>query len=122
MLIRIDPRANEPIYAQIERELRRAIASGEVVEGERLPSARELAKSLDVNMHTVLRAYTELRDAGVIELRRGRGAVVLPQEAAAPEMDEAVGQLLEIARRHSIPLSQLHRALDDQAPDEGVHR
>ncbi len=118
VLIRIDPRASEPIYVQIERELRRAITSGDVVEGERLPAARDLAKSLDVNMHTVLRAYTELRDAGVIDVRRGRGAVVLPQAAVAPEVDEAVEQLLKMARRHSIPLSQLHQALDDQALDD----
>lgn len=122
MLIRIDPRAPEPIYAQIEREVRRAVASGKVLEGERLPAARDLATSLDVNMHTVLRAYTELRDAGVIDLRRGRGAVVLAQKAAAPQVDEAVEQLLEVARRHAIPLSQLHQALDDQAVDEGAHR
>ncbi|NLG23263.1 MAG: GntR family transcriptional regulator [Actinomycetales bacterium] len=117
MLIRIDPRASEPIYVQIEREVRRAIAAGEVAAGDRLPAARDLARSLDVNMHTVLRAYTELREAGVIDLRRGRGAVVLPQEAPAPEVDQAVAELLEAARKHGIPLSQLHQALD-----EGAHR
>lgn len=115
MLIRIDARASEPIYVQIEREVRRAIASGEVTAGDRLPAARDLAASLDVNMHTVLRAYTELRDAGVIDLRRGRGAVVLPRQPTAPEMDQAVGQLLDVARRHGIPLSELHQALDEGA-------
>lgn len=115
MLIRIDPRASEPIYTQIELEVRRAIASGEVTEGDRLPAARDLASSLDVNMHTVLRAYTELRDAGVIDLRRGRGAVVLPQEPTDPEMGRAVEHLLDVARRHGISLSQLHQALDEGA-------
>ncbi|WP_109473044.1 GntR family transcriptional regulator [Ornithinimicrobium cavernae] len=115
MLIRIDPRGSEPIYQQIVRELRRAIASGEVAAGERLPAARELARSLDVNMHTVLRAYTELRDAEVIDLRRGRGAVVLEQPTAAPEVGEAVAELLEVARRHRIPLSRIHQALDEGA-------
>lgn len=122
MLIRIDPRESAPIYAQIEREVCRAIAAGEVAAGDRLPAARDLAKSLDVNMHTVLRAYTELRDAGVIDLRRGRGAVVLPQEPVAPEMGEAVRALLKVARTHGIPLSQLHQALDERALDEGVPR
>ncbi|MCK0113960.1 GntR family transcriptional regulator [Ornithinimicrobium sp. F0845] len=117
MLIRIDPRASEPIYAQIEREVRRAIASGEVTAGDRLPAARDLAASLDVNMHTVLRAYTELREAGVIDVRRGRGAVVLPQQPAAPEVGQAVADLLDAARKHGIPLSQLHQALD-----EGAHQ
>ena len=115
MLIRVDPRASEPIYVQIEREVRRAIAVGRVRAGDRLPAARDLAKSLDVNMHTVLRAYTELRDAGVIDLRRGRGALVLPQLAPAPEVSAAVTGLLEVARRHGIPLSDLHQALDEGA-------
>lgn len=115
VLIRIDPRATEPIYVQIEREVRRAIAAGEVSAGDRLPAARDLASSLEVNMHTVLRAYTELREAGVIDLRRGRGAVVLPQEATAPEVTRAVADLIETARRHGIPLSQLHQALDEGA-------
>ncbi|WP_114905758.1 GntR family transcriptional regulator [Ornithinimicrobium murale] len=115
MLIRIDPQASEPIYTQIELEVRRAIARGEITTGDRLPAARDLAASLEVNMHTVLRAYTELRDAGVIDLRRGRGAVVLAQEPTAPEMDQAVEHLLEVARRHGIPLSQLHQALDEGA-------
>lgn len=115
MLIRIDPRASEPIYVQIELEVRRAIARGEAASGDRLPAARDLASSLDVNMHTVLRAYTELRDAGVIDLRRGRGAVVLPQEPTAPEVDQAVEHLIEVARRHDISLSRLHQALDEGA-------
>lgn len=115
MLIRIDPRASEPIYVQIEREVRRAIAAGTVRAGDRLPAARDLAASLEVNMHTVLRAYTELREAGVIDLRRGRGAVVLPPQPSVPEVDQAVAELLELARRHGIPLSELHQALDEGA-------
>ena len=76
MLFRIDPAATEPIYAQIAARVRSAAARGELEAGERLPAARDLAESLQINLHTVLRAYQDLRDDGVIELRRGRGAVV----------------------------------------------
>lgn len=114
MLIRIDPHASEPIYAQIAREVRRAVASGEVPVGERLPAARELARSLDINMHTVLRAYADLRDEGVIELRRGRGAVVTRAPGTPAEVTTALRDLVALARRHDIPLTDLHRALDDE--------
>ncbi|MBX6748388.1 MAG: GntR family transcriptional regulator [Micromonosporaceae bacterium] len=76
MLLRLDPSAEEPLFAQLVAQLRLAIAAGQLRGGERLPAARDLAESLDVNSHTVLRAYQELRDDGLIELRRGRGAVV----------------------------------------------
>ena len=121
VLIRIDTAAPEPIYAQIAREVRRALASGELAEGDRLPAARELARSLDVNMHTVLRAYADLRDEGVIELRRGRGAVVVRVPAPPREVTAAVRELVELARRHGIPLTDLHHALD-ALDDEGASR
>lgn len=114
MLIRIDSQASDPIYAQIVLEVRRAIARGDVRAGERLPAARDLAKSLDVNMHTVLRAYTELREAGEIDLRRGRGAVVLAREGLDAEVASALDRLLEVATRKRVPLSELHQAIDER--------
>jgi GntR family transcriptional regulator len=76
MLLRVDPSLSVSLHEQIADGLKEAIAAGRVSDGERLPAARDLATSLDVNVHTVLRAYADLRDAGLIELRRGRGAVV----------------------------------------------
>ncbi|HRQ11118.1 MAG TPA: GntR family transcriptional regulator [Trueperaceae bacterium] len=117
MLIRLDTTISEPLYAQIAREVCRAIMRGDVREGERLPAARELAHSLGVNMHTVLRAYADLRDAGEIELHRGRGAVVLARETLHDDVEAAVRNLLSVARRQGVELEQLHRALDEGAAE-----
>ena len=76
MLIRVNAASERPIYAQIADAVRRAISRAEIGAGEVLPAARHIATSLQVNQHTVLRAYQELRDEGLIDLRRGRGAVV----------------------------------------------
>lgn len=105
MLFRIDPTADAPLYVQLVAQVRTALAHGELRPGERLPAARDLATSLEINLHTVLHAYQELRDAGLIELRRGRGAVVTGQ-AAAPDLTElhtAVAALAATARRLQVP-------------------
>lgn len=76
MLIKVDHASDVPLHAQITAAIRSSIARGQVPEGQKLPAARTLAESLGVNMHTVLRAYAQLKDEGVVHMRRGTGAVV----------------------------------------------
>lgn len=76
MLIRIDMASGVPLYEQVAASVRADIIAARLTPGDRLPSAREVAETLDINLHTVLHAYQRLRDEGLIDLRRGRGAVV----------------------------------------------
>jgi len=85
MLIRLDPRSDKPIYLQISDALSGQIESGAIRPGERLPAARALGESLDVNMHTVLKAYSTLESRGLLEMRRGRGGVIVSSEVNVRE-------------------------------------
>lgn len=99
VIFRIDPTSDQPLFVQLASQVRLGLVRGTLGPGERLPAARELAEALDVNMHTVLRAYQELRDEGLVELRRGRGAVVAgrpPTELGA--VQDAVAALVTAAR------------------------
>ncbi|MFW0786750.1 GntR family transcriptional regulator [Gordonia sp. CPCC 206044] len=113
MLIRIDPTARTPLFEQVASSVRGAIARGEIEVGERLPTARELSRSLDINLHTVLRAYQMLRDEGVVELRRGRGAVVVDAAPDRAELVEAVDRLVAVARRLGLTRDAVSAAISE---------
>jgi len=107
MLLRVDPAADASLFEQLAGSVRGEIARGELRAGDRLPAARELAASLGINLHTELRAYQELRDEGIIELRRGRGAVVRQGADAAAHLTPAVTALVAEARRLGVGAATL---------------
>src|SRR3954449_13174446 len=75
-LVSLDARDATPLYAQLERALRRANAAGRLQIGDQLPTVRQLAVELRINANTVARVYSELERAGVLETRRGVGSFV----------------------------------------------
>lgn len=83
MQLSIDLRDRTPIYIQLERGLRAAIAAGRLRAGDQLPTVRQLAVDLRVNANTVARVYSELERAGVLETRRGVGSFVSATRAQA---------------------------------------
>jgi GntR family transcriptional regulator len=88
------PDARLTLHDQVAAEIRRAIADGEAVLGERLPPAGDLAAVLGVNRNTVLRALRILRDEGLLEFRRGRGVTV----AGSPHRSELTTRAQELVR------------------------
>jgi GntR family transcriptional regulator len=85
-IVSIDPRDKTPIYAQLERGLRAAIATGRLRPGDQLPTVRQLAVDLKVNANTVARVYVDLERGGIIETRRGVGSFIsaTPTQAHPP--------------------------------------
>jgi GntR family transcriptional regulator len=69
----VRPDAGEPIYLQLERQIKHAVATGALPHGTQLPSVRQLASELVINPNTVVRAYRELEHAGLLEGVAGRG-------------------------------------------------
>jgi GntR family transcriptional regulator len=121
MVVSIDASDRTPIYAQLERAFRAAIAAGRLQPGEQLPTVRQLAVELRVNANTVARVYAELERAGVFETRRGVGSFVRMGAAAARPPDEHARRLrafitraLADAGAHGFTLEDLITALQEQ--------
>lgn len=112
MLLRL-PAHDGPLHERIAAAVRRAIADGDVTPGERLPATRDLAEQLGVNVNTVLRGYRQLRDEGLIELRRGRGATVVGDVDRAA-LTTYVDRLLTEAARLGLPLSDVRDLIEER--------
>jgi GntR family transcriptional regulator len=83
----VDSNSATPIYAQLERSIRAAIATGELAVGSQLPTVRQLAVDLAVNANTVARVYAQLERDGMLETRRGVGTFV--RESPTPQAARA---------------------------------
>ena len=89
-VVTIDARDKTPIYAQLERGLRAAMATSRLKAGDQLPTVRQLAVELRINANTVARVYADLERSGAIETRRGVGSFVAAsaEQARPPEEHE----------------------------------
>ena len=98
MHIPLDHHSGEPIYRQIVEAIKYRIASGQLAAESQLPSIRDLAQLLVVNPRTVIKAYEELQQDGVVVLRHGRGVFVTEPRSTLP-VRERRRKLEELARR-----------------------
>ena len=88
MFLTIDAGDERPIYRQVADSIKGLIARGELREGMPLPSVRQVAGDLGVNLNTVAIAYRELQDEGFVKIRHGSGAVVTSRIVREVEEDE----------------------------------
>lgn len=111
--IRLDFKADAPIYEQIVEQVRQRIAGGALQPGDQLPTVRQLAAELRVNFNTIARAYRMLDEAGLISTQQGRGTYILEpgsgHNAAALREDILAGH----ARRYIREAVQLGFSLDE---------
>ena len=121
-IVSIDTRDRTPIYAQLDRGLRAAIATGRLHAGDQLPTVRQLAVDLSINANTVARVYAELERAGIIETRRGIGSFVTatPQQAHPP--DHHRRQLRAFVTRVIGDAAAAGFSIDDVAAELRTHR
>ena len=92
----IDTRHPTPLYHQLERSIRFAIATGKLTVGDQLPTVRQLAVELRINANTVAKVYAELERSGVLETRRGVGTFVLARHFEAAREKDRERELQEL--------------------------
>ncbi len=99
MYIEIDFNSDEAIYVQLRNQIIIAIATSQIKEGESLPSVRTLADNIGINMHTVNKAYTTLRQDGFLRVDRRRGAIVAVDIDKLNSMEKMKAYLRPIVAR-----------------------
>ena len=129
LLFSINPGSAEPIYRQLVEQLRRRIASGQLVAGQEIPSVRELAQALAVNPMTVSKAFGLMEAEGLVERRRGLPMVVAQQHQKAmktrgrvellrPALEKAAAE----ARQLELPPDQVLALFKALLEDQGETR
>ena len=115
-MIKIDFQSDEALYIQLRNQIILGIASSTLREGDVLPSVRQLAEDIGINMHTVNKAYSVLRQEGFVTIDRRRGAIVsldVDKLQALDEMQKNLRVLLAKGRCKNITRQEIHDMVDE---------
>lgn len=116
MLIEIDFQSEEAIYMQLRNQIILGIATSMIREGDTLPSVRQLAGEIGINMHTVNKAYSVLREEGFVTIDRRKGAVIAldtDKIQASQELRENLRVLLAKGICKNISRQEVHEMVDE---------
>lgn len=116
MIVEIDFTSEEAIYMQLRNQIILGIATSVLREGDALPSVRQLADDIGINMHTVNKAYSVLRQEGFVTIDRRKGAVIaveVDKSRALAEMKQNLQMMLAKARCKNITRQEIHSLVDE---------
>ena len=116
MTIEIDFNSDEALYIQLRNQIIYGIATRQFHEGDALPSVRQLAEEIGINMHTVNKAYSVLRQEGFVKLDRRRGAVVsldVDKIQAIDEMRQNLDVVLACGICRDVSREEAHQLVDE---------
>lgn len=116
MIIKIDFNSEEAIYVQLRNQIILGIATLQLREGDSLPSVRQLADEIGINMHTVNKAYTVLKHEGIIQLDRRRGAVIaidMDKLQALKDMKTQLAVVLAKGKCKNISREEVYALVDE---------
>jgi GntR family transcriptional regulator len=116
VLIEVDFNSDEAIYVQLQNQIIMGIATEMIKEGDTLPSVRRLADNIGINMHTVNKAYSILKQEGFIQLDRRRGAVIaidVDKARALLKLEEQLRILLAKGCCKNITREEVHTLVDE---------
>lgn len=116
MILKIDFNSEEAIYIQLRNQIILGIATENIREGDSLPSIRQLADDIGINMHTVNKAYAILREEGFLKLDRRKGAVIcrdINKLQALGEMRQNLAVVLATGICKGINLDEVHQMVDE---------
>lgn len=116
MVIKIDFNSDEAIYMQLCNQIVIGIATSRIREGDVLPSVRQMAEQIGINMHTVNKAYSVLRQEGLVTIDRRKGAVVAIDVDKIQALEELKGQLRILLAKSScknITRGEVHKLINE---------
>ena len=116
MILEVDFNSEEALYIQLRNQIIVGIATNRLKEGESLPSVRQLAESIGINMHTVNKAYTVLKQEGFVKVDRRRGAVIAIDAGRISDLEqmrESLRVILARASCRNISREEVHALIDE---------
>ena len=122
MFIEIDFNSDEAIYMQLRNQIILGIATSRFQEGDMLPSVRQLADTIGINMHTVNKAYTVLKQEGYVKVDRRKGAMIavdIDRMQALEEVRRELQVTLAKASCKNISREEVHALIDEIYEDYG---
>ena len=116
MILSIDCNSDEALYIQLRNQIIIGIATGRIREGDSLPSVRQLADNISINMHTVNKAYSVLRQEGFVKLDRRKGAVICleaDKNQILQEMKEEIAVVMAKGICRGVRREEVHQLVDE---------